>query len=149
MKILVLNGPNLNLLGVREPDIYGTDTLAAIEDALKSEASALGVELEFRQSNHEGDLIDAIHAAMGEADGVLLNPGGLTHTSVSLADAVKASGLPVVEVHLSNIFAREDFRKRTVTAPCCIGLVAGFGKSAYLLALRGLAGRLSSRRGSR
>ncbi len=145
MKILVLNGPNLNLLGVREPAIYGTTTLEQINRDLEAEAATLGVELEFLQSNHEGELIDALHRARGNADGVIINPGGLTHTSISLADAIRSVSLPTVEVHLANIHAREEYRRRSVTAEAAVGMVSGLGPAVYLLALRGLVERLSGR----
>jgi 3-dehydroquinate dehydratase-2 len=141
----VLDGPNLNLLGVREPDIYGTVTLDAIRETLSREAAILNVALSFRQTNHEGDLIDALHEAPGTFHGVVLNPGGLTHTSVSLADAMRAISLPVVEVHLSNIFGREESRRTSLTAAAAIGLVAGFGWRSYPLGLRALVEHLRDR----
>jgi 3-dehydroquinate dehydratase-2 len=143
VKILVLNGPNLNLLGVREPAIYGKTTLDEINRNLSAEAGRLGVTLEFLQSNHEGELIDALHRARGESDGVILNPGALTHTSLALADAIRSVSLPTVEVHVSNIHAREERRRHSVTAEAALGIVAGFGPAAYVLALRGLVGHLS------
>ncbi len=141
--ILVLHGPNLNLLGVREPQVYGSTTLAQIDDRLKEEAKRLDLAIETLQSNHEGALIDALHQARENASGVIINPGGLTHTSVSLRDAIAASELPVVEVHLSNIFAREEYRRRSITADACVGIIAGFGWRSYLLALQTLAEKLN------
>ncbi len=141
--ILVLHGPNLNLLGKREPEVYGSTTLAQIDEHLKTEAKRLDLAVETLQSNHEGALIDALHQARQEASGVIINPGGLTHTSVSLRDAIAASELPALEVHLSNIFAREDYRRRSITAEACVGMIAGFGWRSYLLALQALAARLN------
>ncbi|MGD8317831.1 MAG: type II 3-dehydroquinate dehydratase [Myxococcales bacterium] len=137
-RVLVLSGPNLNLLGVREPDVYGATTLDDIEHALKDLALELGATVECRQSNQEGQLIDWLHEARLTRDGVVINPGGLTHTSVSLRDAIVASGLPAVEVHVSNVQARESFRRESLTAPVCIGSVSGFGKNSYTLGLRAL-----------
>ncbi|MGC4063539.1 MAG: type II 3-dehydroquinate dehydratase [Polyangiaceae bacterium] len=142
-RVLVLSGPNLDRLGRREPSIYGTDTLEDIHRRLAASGKELGVEVDCRQSNHEGDLIDWIgQAADGAADGVLINPGALTHTSYALYDALRAALLPTVEVHLSNPDAREEFRRRSRVAPACLGRVAGFGAASYLLALRGLVDHL-------
>jgi 3-dehydroquinate dehydratase-2 len=135
-KILVLNGPNLNRLGTREPEVYGTDTLDDIAGSLHDQAAALGVEIDVRQSNHEGHLIDWLHeAADTGAHSVLLNAGGFTHTSVALRDAISAIPTPVIEVHLSNPHARERFRHRSLIAPVCVGSISGFGAGSYTLAL--------------
>jgi 3-dehydroquinate dehydratase-2 len=143
MRILVLHGPNLNLLGTREPDVYGRTTLADIDRDLANLATRLGVTVETFQSNHEGALIDRIHAAAREGvTGMLINPGAYTHTSIALRDAIAAVALPTVEVHLSNIHARESFRRRSQIAPVAIAQVAGFGAAGYGLALQGLVARL-------
>jgi 3-dehydroquinate dehydratase-2 len=137
-RILVLHGPNLNLLGEREPEIYGTLTLGQLDDQLKTEGERLGVEITAVQSNHEGVLIDELHAAREWASGGIINPGGLSHTSVSLRDAIAAVDYPVIEVHLSNIYAREHFRRRTLTAAACRGVIAGLGWQGYLMALQAI-----------
>ncbi len=139
-KILVLHGPNLNLLGTREPEIYGKDTLADIGNMLAKKAEALGFSLETFQSNHEGALIDRIQAAAGEVSGIVINPGAYTHTSIALMDSLLAVGLPVIEVHLSNIHRRESFRRHSYTAQAATGIIAGLGAGGYLLALEAMAG---------
>jgi 3-dehydroquinate dehydratase-2 len=138
-RILVLHGPNLDLLGEREPEIYGQETLAELDVRLAGEAASLGLAFSTFQSNHEGALVDRLHRARDEADGIVLNPGGLTHTSVSLRDAVAALSLPVIEVHLSNTYAREPFRQVDLVAPVCRGVILGLGSLGYLAALRALA----------
>src|SRR5262245_59561086 len=143
MRILVLHGPNLAALGTREPETYGSDSLAEIDRRLGVLASELGCEVECLQSNHEGVLIDALYQARGRAHGVLLNPGGLTHTSVALRDAVLGAGLPVVEVHVTNPSAREPFRRVSLISGAAVGVVQGFGPDSYLIGLRALLGRLS------
>jgi len=137
-RVLVVQGPNLNLLGTREPEVYGTTTLDEIHADLAAAAKAWGAEVEFFQSNHEGALIDRIQEAPSWADGILINPAGLGHTSVSLRDALAATGLPVVEVHLSNIFAREEFRRHSTISGVALGVVTGLGPIGYRLALEAL-----------
>lgn len=145
MNILVLHGPNLNLLGVREPGIYGSDTLECINRSLHDLARELGCSLTVLQSNHEGALVDAIQGARGTADGILINPAAYTHTSVAIRDALAATGLPAVEVHLSNIHRREEFRKHSYIAPVASGQISGFGPDSYLLGLRALVTLLTKR----
>lgn len=142
-QILVLHGPNLNLLGEREPDVYGQTSLSEIDDAIRLAAAEANCKVRIQQSNHEGVLIDAFHEAMDYADGALINPGAFTHYSYAVRDAIAASGLPVVEVHLSNVHAREQFRRKSVIAPVCLGQIAGFGWRSYLLGLQALLDHLS------
>lgn len=142
MRIAVLNGPNLNLLGSREPEVYGRVTLAEIESAVRQAATARGVEIDWFQSNHEGALIDAVQGLAGRADGALVNAAALTHTSVGLRDAMLAVRVPFVEIHLSNIFAREPARRETLLADIAVGLVCGFGAQSYLLGLDAILGAL-------
>ena len=142
MQILVLHGPNLNLLGEREPEVYGRTTLAEIDTRLREIAAENGVSLESFQSNHEGALVDRIQAARGAYQGIVINPGGFTHTSVALRDALVASGLPIVEVHLSNIHAREPFRRTSLVSDIALGQITGLGPIGYELALLALLDRL-------
>lgn len=135
MRILFINGPNLNLLGRRETGIYGRTSLAEIKKRVLQRARALRVQVDFRQSNHEGELVDLIGAAPARYNAIVINPAAYTHTSVALRDAIAAVGLPAVEIHLSNIHAREDFRHRSLTAPVCVGQICGFGPLSYLLGL--------------
>ena len=146
LRVLCLSGPNLQLLGTREPAIYGTETLPAIHRRLVALGRELGVQVTARQSNHEGELLDWLGAAPKTADGVLLNGGALTHTSLALFDALRAIALPTIEVHLSNPEAREAYRRTSMLSPACVGKISGFGAESYLLALRGLVGHLQRAR---
>ena len=143
LRVLVVHGPNLNLLGTREPEIYGETTLHEIDDRLASEAKEWGAEVETFQSNHEGALVDRIQDASGWADGILINAGALTHTSVALRDVLAATDLPVVEVHLSNVHARESFRHHSYLSAVATGVIVGFGPDSYVLGLRGLLDSLT------
>lgn len=145
VRIAVLNGPNLNLLGAREPEVYGRETLAEIEAAVRAQAAVLGVECLWTQTNHEGELVEAIQGLRGGVDGALINAAAFTHTSLAVRDAVLAVGVPFVEVHLSNIFAREPERRRSLLADLAVGVVAGFGADSYRLGLDGLVRRLARR----
>lgn len=142
LRILVIHGPNLNLLGKREPEVYGTQTLADIDADLALAAKALGVEIDCYQSNHEGEMIDRIQQAMGHESGILINPGGFTHTSVALRDALAATSLPIVEVHLSNISAREAFRRDSYVSPIALGVISGLGARGYRFGLEALVDHL-------
>ncbi len=140
MKILILHGPNLNLLGTREPEVYGSMTLESLNEKLIAEGQKMGLEVTCQQSNHEGALIDALHHAREWADGVVFNPAGYTHTSVALRDAIASIEIPVVEVHISSIYAREAFRHKSLVSAVCVGSISGFGWQSYLLGMRALIG---------
>jgi 3-dehydroquinate dehydratase-2 len=142
--VFVLNGPNLNMLGKREPDIYGATTLSEIEAACRSAGQSFGLDLDFRQTNQEGVLVDWLQEAAEKAKGVVINPGAYTHTSVALRDAVRGAGIPVIEVHLSNIFARESFRHQSHVSPVAAGVICGFGPTGYLLALTAMKGLIAA-----
>jgi len=146
LNILVMHGPNLNLLGTREPEHYGRQNLAAINEALVSLGDSLGCAVTTFQSNHEGELVERVHQAAGQVNGIVINPAAYTHTSVALRDALLGCHIPFVEVHLSNVHSREEFRKRSLLADIATGIIAGFGASSYTLALRGLCEHLRSQR---
>ena len=143
MKILVMHGPNLNLLGTREPSIYGNITINEINGAISALALEMRIEVNIVQSNSEGELIERIHSAIGLYDGILINPAAYTHTSIAIRDALSAAALPVVEVHLSNIHSREEFRSRSFIAPIAVGQISGFGPDSYLLGLRAIFNHLT------
>ncbi len=138
-KILIIHGPNLNLLGEREPEIYGSDTMESINAEIQKQAQTLGITCSFFQSNHEGEIIDEIHNARKSFSGIIINPGAYTHYSYAIRDAIAAITIPCIEVHLSNVYSRDEFRSKSVIAPVCKGQIAGFGKQSYILALKGLA----------
>ena len=140
--ILILNGPNLNMLGLRQPEVYGRETLSDIEAACRAKADALGMEIEFRQSNHEGELVTWIQQARGQKAGIVINAGAYTHTSIAILDALLSAEVPTVEVHLSNIHRREDFRRHSYVSQAAIGMICGFGSQGYLMALDALAKHL-------
>ena len=145
MRIVIIHGPNLRLLGQREPEVYGTETLGDINQAAEALGKELGVEVEFFQSNSEGEILDFLEEASGRVDGFLVNPGGLTHTSVALRDGLVSVAKPFVELHLSNTAGRERFRRHSFLAPVAVGVVLGFGSQSYLLALRGLVAHIDAR----
>ncbi len=146
MKVLFLNGPNLNLLGQREPEIYGRTSLSEIESQVRARAKQLRVSIEFRQSNHEGELVAWVQEAKGRFDVLVLNAAAYTHTSVALRDAIAAVGIPTIEIHLSNIHAREEFRRKSLLTPVCIGLISGFGPFSYILALEAAVNVMETRK---
>lgn len=146
MKLLFLNGPNLNLLGQREPDIYGSDTLADVEVKVRERATALGAEVDFRQSNIEGELVTWIQKAKGKFDVIVLNAAAYTHSSIALRDAISAVGVPTIEIHLSNIHAREEFRHKSVIAPVCCGQICGFGLNSYVLGVEAAVNIIETRK---
>jgi 3-dehydroquinate dehydratase-2 len=144
-RILVIHGPNLNLLGEREPDVYGKISLSRINEMIRVEAKATGIKVTIVQSNHEGKMVDLIGSAGKNFEGILINPAAYTHTSVALRDALKACGIPAVEVHLSNIYSREEFRHQSLTAASCVGTVCGFREGSYILGLKGLVQAIKDR----
>jgi len=145
--LLILNGPNLNLLGQRQPEVYGTTTLAEVQVLCQAHADRCGIGLAFLQSNHEGALVDAIHAARGAHDGIILNAGAYTHTSIALMDAISSAEVPTIELHLSNVHAREAFRHRSFIARVAIGVICGFGPAGYVLAMDAMLGHLKAKGG--
>lgn len=145
MKILVIHGPNLNMLGKREPSIYGASTLQEINKLIREEAKRLDVKTEIFQSNSEGEIVSRIQEAMKKSDGILINPGAYTHTSIAIRDAILSAGLPVVEVHISNIYKREDFRQKSFISGVSVGVVSGFGSDSYILGFDGLVNHLRAR----
>lgn len=144
MKIFVINGVNMNMLGIREPEKYGSMTLKDLEKLLYGFSFELGIDIETFQSNHEGEIVEKIHAAYNNADGIVINPGAYTHTSVAIRDAISAVNIPTVEIHMTNIHAREDFRRKSLIAPVCIAQISGFGVESYKLGLKGLADYLKT-----
>ncbi|MDP4181719.1 MAG: type II 3-dehydroquinate dehydratase [Bacillota bacterium] len=134
-KVLILNGPNLNMLGIREKNVYGVETLQDIAQKVSEEANIIGIDFDFMQSNHEGEIIDKIHGARGVYDVLIINPGAYTHYSYAIRDAIKAVEIPAIEIHLSNIHSREEFRSKSVIAPVCVGQICGFGSKSYILGL--------------
>jgi 3-dehydroquinate dehydratase-2 len=145
LKFLVLNGPNINLLGIRETDVYGDETYDNINLRITTEAKKLKIEVDIRQSNHEGELIDAIHDARKKFDAIIINPGAYTHYSIAIRDAIKSIDIPTIEIHLSNIYTREEFRKNSVIAPVCIGQISGFDGNSYILGLHAAVMHCSKR----
>ena len=139
MKVLILNGPNLNMLGIREPEKYGSETLTSIEKELFAYSFELGIDIETFQSNSEGEIIDKIQKTIGIFDGIIINPGGYTHTSVAIRDAIASVNAPCVEIHMTNIYSREEFRHKSLISPVCVGQISGFGKNSYKLGLKALS----------
>lgn len=144
MKIFVINGVNMNMLGIREPEKYGAMTLKDLEKSLYAFSFELGIDIEMFQSNHEGEIVEKIHSALGNADGIVINPGAYTHTSVAIRDALSAVNIPTVEIHMTNIHSREDFRHKSLIAPVCVAQISGFGFDSYKLGLKGLVDFLKS-----
>jgi 3-dehydroquinate dehydratase-2 len=144
LKILIINGPNINFLGIREKSIYGQTTYSEMCSYLRDEANKLDIDIELVQSNIEGELVDYIQGAYGKYDGIIINPAAYTHYSIAILDAIKAVGLPTVEIHISNVHGREEFRRKSVTAPACIGQISGFGIYGYVMAMMGLINHYSA-----